>query len=384
MLEFAVSHVVEQEVDDLELKLEAARADIRDEYLQHHDTPWIIGFSGGKDSTLVLQLVVETLLDLPPSERNRPVHVVSNDTLVEAPVVADHVDRVLDRVRNGVEALRLPLTVVKTLPKPDQTFWVNLIGRGYPSPSRTFRWCTDRMKIQPTSHYIKSKVAESGQVILLLGVRREESATRAVSVNRYSNGQRLNDHNDLQGCKVYRPVVDFTTDEVWQTLLQRRPPWGGSHRELITLYREGQGAECPLVLSKDDAPSCGTSSSRFGCWTCTVVVKDRSMAGFVEAGHANHEQLMDFRDWLADIRNDPERRMARRRSGRATHLPDGSLVPGPFTLAARREILEKLRLVEKQSGRNLISQPEIELIERLWAEDAITSMSAQAAIDEGF
>lgn len=108
------------------------------------------------------------------------------------------------------------------------------------------------------------------------------------------------------------------------------------------------------------------------------------MAGFVEAGHANHEQLMDFRDWLADIRNDPERRMARRRSGRATHLPDGSLVPGPFTLAARREILEKLRLVEKQSGRNLISQPEIELIERLWAEDAITSMSAQAAIDEGF
>jgi DNA sulfur modification protein DndC len=158
VLEFAVSHVVEQEVDDLELKLEAARADIRDEYLQHHDTPWIIGFSGGKDSTLVLQLVVETLLDLPPSERNRPVHVVSNDTLVEAPVVADHVDRVLDRVRNGVEALRLPLTVVKTLPKPDQTFWVNLIGRGYPSPSRTFRWCTDRMKIQPTSHYIKSKV----------------------------------------------------------------------------------------------------------------------------------------------------------------------------------------------------------------------------------
>ena len=383
MLDFAVSHVVEQEADDLELKLEAARADIRDEYLQPHDTPWIIGFSGGKDSTLVLQLVIETLLDLPPSERKRPVHVVSNDTLVEAPVVADHVDRVLDRVRNGVEALRLPVTVVKTLPKPDQTFWVNLIGRGYPSPSRTFRWCTDRMKIQPTSHYIKSKVAESGQVILLLGVRREESATRAVSVNRYSNGQRLNDHNDLQGCKVYRPVVDFTTDEVWQTLLQRRPPWGGSHRELITLYREGQGAECPLVLSKDDAPSCGTSSSRFGCWTCTVVVKDRSMAGFVEAGHANHEQLMDFRDWLADIRNDPERRMARRRSGRATHLPDGSLVPGPFTLTARREILDKLRQVEKESGRKLISEAEIELIERLWAEDAITSMSVQAAIDEG-
>jgi DNA sulfur modification protein DndC len=366
--------------DALEAKLDAARADIRDEYLQPHDTPWIIGFSGGKDSTLVLQLVMETLLELPPSERRRSVHVVSNDTLVEAPVVADHVDRVLDRIRAGVAALRLPVEVVKTMPKPDQTFWVNLIGRGYPSPSRTFRWCTDRMKIQPTSHYIKSKVAENGQVVLLLGVRRSESATRAMSVNKYSNGERLNDHNDLVGCKVYRPIVEFDTDEVWATLLQRRPPWGGTHRELITLYREGQGAECPLVLSKEDAPSCGTSSSRFGCWTCTVVVKDRSMAGFVEAGHANHEQLMDFRDWLAGIRNDPDRRMARRRSGRVTHLPNGSLVPGPFTIAARREIFDRLRGVEASSGRELISTAEIEHIERIWAEDTVKYLGDEGTL----
>jgi DNA sulfur modification protein DndC len=366
--------------DALEAKLDAARADIRDEYLQPHDTPWIIGFSGGKDSTLVLQLVMETLLELAPSERRRPVHVVSNDTLVEAPVVADHVDRVLERIRAGVAALRLPVEVVKTTPKPDQTFWVNLIGRGYPSPSRTFRWCTDRMKIQPTSHYIKSKVAENGQVVLLLGVRRSESATRAMSVNKYSNGERLNDHNDLLGCKVYRPIVEFDTDEVWATLLQRRPPWGGTHRELITLYREGQGAECPLVLSKDDAPSCGTSSSRFGCWTCTVVVKDRSMAGFIEAGHANHEQLMDFRDWLAGIRNDPDRRMARRRSGRVTHLPNGSLVPGPFTIAARREIFDRLRSVEASSGRELITTAEIEHIERIWAEDTVKYLGDEGTL----
>ncbi len=371
------------DLDALEAKLEAARDDIRDEYLQPHATPWIIGFSGGKDSTLVLQLVIETILDLAPSERRRTIHVVSNDTLVEAPVVAEHVDRVLERIRRGVEALGLPVEVVKTTPRADQTFWVNLIGRGYPSPSRTFRWCTDRMKIQPTSHYIRSKVAENGEVILLLGVRREESATRAVSVNRYSNGERLNDHNDLQGCKVYRPVVEFTTDEVWQTLLQRRPPWGGSHRELITLYRDGQGAECPLVLSKDDAPSCGTSSSRFGCWTCTVVVKDRSMAGFVEAGHANHEPLMDFRDWLADFRNNPDKRMARRRSGRTTHLPDGSLVPGPFTLEARREILDELRKAERRTGRTLISADEVDRVERIWAEDARAMLAGAGGAAEG-
>jgi len=368
------------DVSDLERKIAAARADLLEEYSAEHDIPWIIGFSGGKDSTLMAQLVFEMILDLPPRRRTRQVHIVANDTLVEAPLVAQHLDLMLDRIRGASEALRLPVTVVKTMPKIDQTFWVNLIGRGYPSPSRTFRWCTDRMKIQPTSHYIRSQVAENGQVILLLGVRREESSTRAVSVNRYSNGERLNSHNDLMGCMVYRPIVDFTTDDVWQTLLQRRPPWGGSHRDLVTLYRNGQGGECPLVLDKNDAPSCGTSSSRFGCWTCTVVVKDRSMEGFIEAGHAHLEPLMDLRDWLAEIRSDPTKRTAHRRTGKVTHLADGSLIPGPFTLTARREILERLLNTQAKVGERLITEAEIDEINRIWADDAARGLS-QTTLD---
>lgn len=366
---------------DIGSKLAFAQAELLDEYRADHDAPWIIGFSGGKDSTLVTQLVFEMLLDLPPSERKRAVHIVANDTLVEAPLIARHLDAMLERIRGVVPALRLPVTVVKTSPKADQTFWVNLIGRGYPSPSRSFRWCTDRMKIQPTSHYIRSQVDALGQVILLLGVRREESATRAMSVNRYSNGERLNAHNSLAGCLVFRPVVDFTTDEVWQLLLQRRPPWGGSHRPLVTLYRNAAGGECPLVLDKDDAPSCGTSSSRFGCWTCTVVVKDRSMEGFIDSGNSDLEPLMDFRDWLARFRDQPDKRMARRRTGVRSHLADGSLVPGPFTFEARREILDRLLVVEQQVGESLISNAEIANIQAIWAEDA--AKLAQAAAERG-
>lgn len=358
------------EVSDLGSKLAHARAELLDEYRADHDSPWIIGFSGGKDSTLVAQLVFEMLLDLPPSERRRPVHIVANDTLVEAPLIAHHLDAMLERMRSVVPALRVPVTVVKTSPQSDQTFWVNLIGRGYPAPSRSFRWCTDRMKIQPTSHYIRSQVHASGQAILLLGVRRQESATRAMSVNRYSNGERLNAHNSLAGCLVFRPIVDFSTEEVWQLLLQRRPPWGGSHRPLVTLYRNAAGGECPLVLDKDDAPSCGTSSSRFGCWTCTVVVKDRSMEGFIESGAERLEPLMDFRDWLADIRNQPAMRMARRRTGAMSHLADGSLIPGPFTFEARRAILERLCQVQEEVGEHLISEAEIAHIHAIWADDA--------------
>ena len=226
--------------DDLGTRLKDILADLRIEYLQSHNTPWIIGFSGGKDSTLLAQLVLEMLMSLPPRQRVRHIHIVANDTLVESPVIARHLDAVLNRIRSSIEPLRLPITVAKTTPETEQTFWVNLIGRGYPSPSRMFRWCTDRMKIAPTTEYICSQVDASGAAILLLGVRRAESTQRARSVQRYDNGERLNPHNTLKNCYVYKPIVELSTEDVWQTLLQSSPPWGGSHRELVTMYRNAR------------------------------------------------------------------------------------------------------------------------------------------------
>ncbi len=349
-------------VSSLPERLDAIRRDMRDEYTQPHKKPWIVGFSGGKDSTLVLQLVLEMVLRLPPSERTRAIHVLSNDTLVESPVVQAFVDRTLDRVRDAMEGLRLPVSVVKTSPDPEHTFWVNLLGRGYPAPSRGFRWCTDRMKIQPTSRHIKSQISAAGEVILLLGVRRSESSNRAVSVARYDNGERLNAHNDLKGCLVYRPIVEMSTDDVWLALMQSRPPWGGSHRELITLYRNAQGGECPFVVDADDAPSCGSSSARFGCWTCTVVDKDKSLQAFVDAGFEHLEPLVEFRNRIKDLSRQPEYRMVERRNG-APGL-------GPFTIEARRIMLAELREAEAAVKIPLISNAEVRRIEEIWSEDA--------------
>ena len=191
----AVSAV--EDIVTLEDQIAEIKQEIKAEYRASHLRPWIIGFSGGKDSTLVLHLVIEALLELPWSERTRPVHVVANDTLVESPIVQDFVDRTLEYLRTGLEDLHLPCTVNRTTPQVTQTYWVNVIGRGYPSPTRLFRWCTDRMKIRPTTDFIRSKVVENGEVILLLGVRRSESAARAATARRYDNGERLNAHNDL-------------------------------------------------------------------------------------------------------------------------------------------------------------------------------------------
>lgn len=355
--------------DDIDHSLDAIRIDLLDEYQQDHQSPWIIGYSGGKDSTLVTHLVFKMLMELPPSQRRREVHVVANDTLVESPLVVRHIKESLREIDGAAKAFNLPVETAITRPAMEQSFWVNLIGRGYPSPNSHFRWCTDRMKIQPTSRYVKEKVKNAGQVILLLGVRRSESAARSASVRRYDNGQRLNKHGDLVGCMVYRPIVELTTDDVWEFLGANEPPWGGSHAKLIRLYRDAGGGECPVVTQKSDAPSCGSTSSRFGCWTCTVVQKDRSLEGFVDAGFKEFGPMLDFREWLVSIRNDKKRRQARRRDGRITMTSTGTFIPGPFTIETRQEILEKLHALETSTGHDLISEKEVDLIHSIWAKE---------------
>lgn len=350
-------------------------ASVRDEYMnQAQDYPWIIGFSGGKDSTVVAQAVFEALLQIPPSKRTRAVHVVSNDTQVESPLVMAHLANVQEALRGMAEGLRLPVTVVTTRPAPDKTFWTLLIGKGYPSPNQTMRWCTDRLKIQPTSRYILDNVSEHGAAIVILGVRSDESDSRRQFINRHKNlaDSNLTPHNDLHGAFIYRPIVDLTVDDVWEVLGSREPPWGGTHRDLIQLYRDAEGGECPVVLSKDDAPGCGTSNSRFGCWTCTVVEKDKSLQGFVDIGNHHFSALIDFRQWLKDIRNDSRYRSVERRNGEIRFNPRGEQiqhVPGPFTIQARKMILDKLLEAQLEYGGQLISTDEIDRIQTIWAEE---------------
>lgn len=345
---------------------------VKDEYLSTTQAyPWIVGFSGGKDSTVVAHAVFEALLAIPPSQRTRPVHIVSNDTMVESPLVMAHLDEVTAVIQRAVDSLDLPLTMARTKPDLDKTFWVLLIGKGYPSPNSQMRWCTDRLKIMPTSTYIKDNISQHGAAIVVLGVRRTESIRRMMTVDKYENvrGTNLNEHSSITGALIFRPIVDLSTDDVWEILGSVNAPWGGTHKKLFQLYRDAEGGECPVVLSKEEAPGCGTKNSRFGCWTCTVVEKDKSLQGFVDSGQHAYKPLVAFRNWLVDIRNDQSRRSAIRRNGRLTFDVTGKHIPGPFTVQARQEILEKLLAVQTEFGGSLITDDEIDLIHKFWAAD---------------
>ena len=352
----------------MDLQIAYIESEIIDQYL-HDDNPrpWIVGFSGGKDSTMLLQLVWNALQKVAPGLRTRPVYVVCNDTLVENPKVVEYVEVVLEKIQQAASQQGMPIYVHKTQPRLEDTFWLNLIGKGYPAPNNVFRWCTERLKINPTTRFIQEKVKESegGEAIILLGTRSSESATRSRSLNRHKiQGKRLRRHI-LPNVWVYSPIVDVTTDEVWIYLLQNPSPWGYSNKQLQALYRNANGGDCPLVVD-NTTPSCG--NSRFGCWVCTVVNKDKAMEGLIEYGEEWMVPLLELRDFLAMSRNNEDMREDRGR--------DNKKRLGPYKAWVRAEILKRLleaqyEIQQEQGDIQLISHQELVAIQISWYRDAI-------------
>jgi DNA sulfur modification protein DndC len=349
---------------------------VRELYTQN-SCPWVIGYSGGKDSTAVLQLVWYALSGLSPEKRTKPVFVLSSDTLVETPVIVNLIDQTLERVNKASDEQRMPFQAHKVQPKLEDTFWVNLIGKGYPAPSTRFRWCTDRLKIWPANSFILNCVTKYGEVIVVLGVRKAESATRAQAMSLSKiQGTILRRHSSLPNAFVYAPIEEFSTEDVWSYLLSVPSPWGNQNRDLLALYRNAQAGECPLVVDTT-TPSCG--NSRFGCWVCTVVARDDTMEALIDNGEVWMEPLLELRDFLASTQ-EPDNKLKyrdhKRRGGKVSFKSDGSIARGPYYLHVCKEILRSLLEAQKQisqdqsgNGLELISEPELHEIRRIWKNE---------------
>ncbi|MFM5047905.1 DNA phosphorothioation system sulfurtransferase DndC [Aeromonas veronii] len=358
--------------------------------------PWVIGYSGGKDSSAVLTLVYLALLGLPPELRHKDVFVVSSDTLVETPVVVDLIIRTMEQIEKGAKRDALPITSHPVVPKTHETFWVNLLGKGYPAPTRSFRWCTERMKINPVSDFIKDKVSQFEEVIVVLGSRSSESASRAQVIAKHKiDGTRLARHTTLANAFIYTPIDTWDVEDVWKLLRgafkyapddveEWENPWGGNNRPLWTLYMDSSGqGECPLVID-DSTPSCG--NSRFGCWTCTVVTKDRAMESLIQNGEDWMLPLLKFRNQLA-LTTDPAQkdtyRNYKRRTGKVSYQyakegeelsAERKHVPGPYWLRYRQEWLKELLEMERDLNLRghtitLITKPELHAIRQEWLTD---------------
>ncbi|MEG4055691.1 MULTISPECIES: DNA phosphorothioation system sulfurtransferase DndC [unclassified Microcoleus] len=385
-------------VSELVAEIEKLSKEIKELYCLD-DIPWVLGYSGGKDSTAVVQLIWYAIAELPPEKRTKKIYVITTDTLVENPIVSTWVRQSLKQMKSAAIKQQLPIEPHMLYPDVKDTFWVNLMGKGYPAPRHGFRWCTERLKILPSNRFVRDMVRINGEVILILGTRKAESIKRAVSMEKHEIGRmsdRLNDKSSsiksmlyqspsLPNSLIYSPIEDWRTDEVWIYLNQWPNPWENSNKDLFTMYRGATADnECPLVVDTS-TPSCG--SSRFGCWVCTMVSQDKSMEAMIQNDEEKEwmQPLLDIRNEL-DIKDDRPKRDFRRIYGRVElferNMGDDTTsvepIPGPYTKFWRehwlRRVLEAQTQIRKTAPLEmrditLITPEELSEIRRIWLEE---------------
>src|SRR4028118_357529 len=376
------SRTVTELIEDIELLTE----EIQELYCLD-DIPWVIGYSGGKDSTAVVQLIWNAIAKIPQEKRIKKIEVITTDTLVENPIVSAWVRKSIKQMNLAAAEQEMPINTHVLQPEWTDTFWVGLIGKGYPAPRGKFRWCTDRLKISPSNRFIRNIIRTSGETILVLGTRKAESTKRAHRMKKMEARrvrERLSPNMNLPNSLVYSPIEDWRDDEVWLYLMQWDNPWGYSNKDLFAMYRGASADnECPLVVDTS-TPSCG--SSRFGCWVCTMVSQDKSLTAMIQNDEEKEwlQPLLDFRVEL-DVEDSRDRRDFRRRNGNV-QLYERNLegeksiepIPGPYSKEARDDLLRRLLSVqteirskapEEMRDITLISPEELSEIRRIWLEE---------------
>ncbi len=365
--------------------------ELKEQYMEADTTcrPWIIGFSGGKDSTVLLMLTWLAMQEL--REEGKPLHrqvyVVCNDTMVENPVIEEYVSTVLLKISNAAREQALPVQVMTTTPQLEDTFWCCVIGKGYPVPNNSFRFCTEKMKIKQTSKFIADQVVADGEAIVLVGTRLAESQQRERSIRRHEiKGHRLSKHPLNPNTYTYAPIKELMLEEVWWIINSIPSPWGFDNQILFNIYLDASADyyECPTVITDDSHRSCG--QSRFGCWICTVVKEDKSMSSLIKNGVEWMKPLLDYRDRLVENRNVSELRSSTRRNGQLAVDETGHNL-GNYTMEYRITMLKELLQTQKkvQEGHSsvcLITSQELIAIQVIWFRDGNFSTTVNDIYNE--
>ncbi|WP_018461124.1 phosphoadenosine phosphosulfate reductase family protein [Thermus oshimai] len=293
---------------------------------------WVLTYSGGKDSTALAVLTLEWLKSKGyPGE----AHLIYADTGLEIPTLHAHALSFLE----ALGRLHPPLRVHIARPRPEESFWVQVIGKGYPPPHNRFRWCTKRLKVAPMDGIVRGL---GGKPVILTGVRFGESDARDARLHlSCSRGGECGqgvwfEESHRLGALYLAPIAFWRECQVWDFLNYVAPSWGYPTGGLEGVY--------------------GGRDTRFGCWACTVVRQEKALARIAATRDGErYRPLLEFRTWLLEFCARPENRVLR---------PNG--VPGRLTLGARRAILERLEALQASTGLPLLSEEERALIGRYW------------------
>lgn len=300
----------------------------------------IVSFSGGKDSSAVLQNVFAAI-----GNSGKKLYIITSDTRMEIPYFQEYLDRTKEKIGAFIRKVGFNAELITVYPDLKNSFWVSVLGMGYPAAHMGFRWCTGKLKIDPIKHFVQ-KVTAGRDFMVFVGVRSAESLLRAKI---YKQKDYKPNH--------YAPILDWSAHDVWEFLLTEPCPWG-DHSELIQVYKYSSD-EC--VYGEKQGVCVG--NARYGCWACPLQKSTQlEMIGVHTNDRKRYQALKEFKEILVATANNTAYRSRIRRNG-----AEGA---GPFLVLIRRMLYARLKETEQLTGWQLITREEESLIRQHWEIDA--------------
>jgi DNA sulfur modification protein DndC len=323
---------------------------------------WSIAYSGGKDSSATVSFILWAI-KTGRVQRPKTLTVLYADTRQELTPLQLTAMRFLEDLRKeGVDARIV-------LPELDNRFYVYMLGRGVPPPSNTFRWCTDRIKIQPMLAALQAMHAEHGQRFLqITGVRMGESAARdqRIAISCTSNkgecGQGWFQQMSSEAISdTLAPLVHWRTCFVWDWLYD----WYSDSWAQFCGYEHGHGRD----YLGDIAAAYGNDDARTGCIGCNLASRDVALENIVYQAEWQHlRPLLEIKPMFAELKKSKNRiRKATPETTKAGKYAKNGQRMGPLTMEARAWGLAKVLDIQTRAGIDLINAEEEARIRELWA-----------------
>ncbi|MDK1386353.1 phosphoadenosine phosphosulfate reductase family protein [Sinorhizobium sp. 8-89] len=341
--------------DAIELTLQSMQA-----YGPAHDH-WGIAWSGGKDSTATLTLILH-LLDTGRLQRPKTLSVFYADTRQELLPLAISAEAIMRQMADrGVncEVVRAPL---------DKRFLVYILGRGVPPPNNnTLRWCTRQIKVDPMTQALADRLDElDGSILMITGVRQGESAIRdgRIAMSCGKDGaecgqgwyQEVLPHaSGIRGrIATLAPILHWRVCNVWDWLRIYAPmaEYGGWSTTAIADAYGGDEAE--------------EVNARTGCNGCPLASKDKALDAVIASPHWSYlAPLKRLKPIYRELRK-PQNRL--RKAG-VERLKGGGIAAnpqrmGPLTFDARLWALAEILSVQAEinTAAATLARPEIDIL----------------------
>ena len=341
---------------------------------------WALAWSGGKDSTTLLTLVI-WLIRMEKVKAPKSLRIFYADTRLELTPLWFAAQEIISEIKElDIPGLEISIEVV--MAPIEKRFLTYILGRGVPPPNNaTFRWCTRQIKVDPMKAALELLYNSTGKVLMLTGVRYGESAIRdqriimSCSKDGAECGQGWYQQTMPERiCDTLAPILHWRVCHVWEWLKHWAP---------LPEYGEWSTKPIAEAYGGEEAEEI---NARTGCMGCPLTDKDTALDNLLLNTIIGNELIISKYQYLAPLKRLrgiwralrlPKNRL--RKTGMEETGEKNKQRMGPLTMTARMWAYAQIMLIQYQVNKEankqkmpeviLINAQESEFIKKCWKEN---------------